>query len=139
MIVSRTDARDRILAPLKVVADTQSLYTIYDDTSQTVPIDGTVTWARISVRHRVGERTSLGRADGKSKNTMSGFIFVEIYTPREDGLIDNDIISATFAENLRGGQDGDIWIGNVSEMEMGEDGNWFRTDIIAEFSYDLIQ
>ena len=139
MIASRTDARDRILVPLKAIADAQSLYAIYDDTAKVVPTDGAIKWARISVRHRNGARTSLGRMDGKSKNTQAGFIFVEIFTPRENGLVNSDVISAAFAESLRSGTDGDIWIGDVSEMEVGEDGNWFRTDVIAEFSYDLIQ
>jgi len=139
MIASRTDARDRILVPLKAVADAQSLYAIYDNTNKSVPTDGSIKWVRIAVRHRRGSRSSLGRMDGKSKNTQAGFIFVEIYTPREDGLVDSDIISAAFAESLRSGTAGDIWIGDVSEMEVGEDGNWFRVDVIAEFEYDLIQ
>lgn len=139
MISSRTDARDRILVPLKVIADAQSLYAIYDDTKKAVPTDGSVKWVRISVRHRRGSRASLGRMDGKSKNTQAGFVFVEIYTPREDGLVNSDIYSAAFAESFRSGADGDIWISDVSEVEVGEDGNWFRADVIAEFEYDLIQ
>lgn len=139
MIVSRSNARDRILAPLKVIADAQSLYAIYDDTNKAVPTSGSVKWGRISVRHRRGSRTSLGRMDGTTKNTQAGFVFIEIYTPREDGLVDSDLLSAAFAASLRSGADGDIWIGDVSEVEMGEDGNWFRVDVIAEFQYDLIQ
>ena len=139
MIASRTDARDKILVPLKAVADAQSLYAIYDDTNKAVPTDGSIAWSRISVRHRRGSRTSLGRMDGTTKNTQSGFIFVEIYTPGENGLVDSDLLSAAFAASLRSGADGDIWIGDVSEVEVGEDGNWFRADVIAEFQYDLIQ
>lgn len=137
--MSRTDARDKILAPLKVVAEAQSLYSIYDDTSSQVPKDGDTKWVRISVKHRNGSRSSLARSDGKGKHTQSGFVFVEIYTPREDGLVDNDLISAAFAESFRGSILGDIWYRDVSAVEIGEDGNWFRTDVIAEFEYDLIQ
>lgn len=139
MIASRTEARDRMLTPLKAVVDAQSLYTIYDDSSKTVPTSGSTKWGRIHVRHRRGARSSLGRADGKGKHTQAGFVFVEIYTPREDGLVDSDILSAAFAESFRNGTDGDIWYRDVSEVEMGEDGNWFRVDVIAEFEYDLIQ
>jgi hypothetical protein len=139
MIASRTDARDRILTPLKAVADAQSLYAVYDDTAKTVPTDQSIKWVRISVRHASGSRASLGRADKKSKHTQSGFVFVEIYTPREDGLQDSDVLSAAFADNFRNPADGDIWFGDVNEMEMGPDGNWFRSDVVAEFQYDLIQ
>lgn len=140
MIADRTDARDRILTPLKAVVDAQSgLEAIYDDTAKKVPTDGTITWVRISVKHRNGSRASLGRKDGKGKHTQSGFVFVEIYTPRENGLVDNDVLSAAFADDFRSGPDGDIWYKDVAEMEMGEDGNWFRTDVIAEFEYTLIQ
>jgi len=128
-----------MLTPLKAVVDAQSLYAIYDDTNKTVPKDETIKWVRISVRHRVGTRASLGRADDKSKHTQAGFVFVEIFTPREDGLVNSDVLSAAFADNFRNPSDGDIWFKDVSEVEMGEDGNWFRTDVIAEFEYDLIQ
>lgn len=137
MIVSRTDFRDRILTPLKAVADAASLYTIYDDTAKQVPTT-TIKWARISVRHRNGSRASLGRADAKSKHTQSGFVFIEIFTPREDGLVDSDVLSAAFADSLRNFSDKDVWISDVSEIEMGEDGNWFRSDIVSSFEYDLI-
>ena len=139
MIASRTDARDGILAPLKGVVDTHSLYAIYDDTVKQVPDDGDLTWVRISVKHRAGERSSLGRADKKGKHTQTGFVFVEIYTPREDGLVNSDVLSAAFAESIRTSTDGDIWYKDVAATEVGEDGNWFRVDVIAEFEYDLIQ
>ena len=139
MILSRTDFRDRLLAPLKAIVDAQSLYAIYDDTAKQVPEDGTIKWVRVSVRHRNGSRASLGRADGKGKHTQAGIVFVEIFTPREDGLQDSDTLSAAFADSLRNFSDGDIWIADVSEIEMGEDGNWFRSDVIAEFTYDLIR
>lgn len=141
MIASRTDARDRMLTPLKAVADAQSpsLYVIWDDTKKAVPTDGSVEWARVTIRHRRGSRSSLGRADGKGKHTQAGFVFVDIFTPREDGLVRSDILSAAFAVSFRNGLDGDIWWKDVSETEVGEDGNWFRSDVIAEFEYDLIQ
>ena len=128
-----------MLTPLKAVADAQALYAVYDDTSKTVPTDQSIKWVRISVRHGIGTRTSLGRADKKSKHTQSGFLYVEIYTPSEDGLQDSGMLSAAFAGVLRNPVDGDIWFGDVSEVEMGKDGNWFRSDVIAEFQYDLIQ
>lgn len=139
MIASRTDARDKILTPLKAVVDANSLTAIYDDTKEDVPKDGSVTWVRISVRHRDGSRSSLANSEGKGKHTQSGFVFVEIFTPREDGLVDSDVISAAFAESFRGSTTGDIWYPSVAAREIGEDGNWFRVDVIAEFQYDLIQ
>ena len=139
MIASRTDFRDRMLTPLKAIADGASLYAIYDDTAKEVPDDASVKWVRISVKHANGTRTSLGRQDGKSKQTQSGFVFIEIFTPRDNGLQDSDTLSEAFADSLRNFSDGDIWIGDVSVVEMGEDGSWFRSDVIAEFSYDLIR
>ena len=128
-----------MLTPLKAVVDAQSLYAIYDDTDKETPTDASIKWVRISVRHLGGRRTSLGRQDGKSKQTQSGFVFVEIYTPRDDGLVNSDILSAAFAGVFRNGTDGDIWYRDVSEVEMGADGSWSRSDVIAEFQYDLIQ
>lgn len=139
MILSRTDFRDRMLTPLKAVAAAQSsLYVIYDDTAKEVP-DTSIKWARISVRHANGSRSSLGRKDGSGKHTQSGFVFIEIFTPRDNGLQDSDTISAAFADSLRNFSDGEIWIGDVSTVEMGPDGNWQRVDVVSEFSYDLIR
>lgn len=126
-----------MLAPLKVIVDAQSLFAIYDDTAKAVP-DTSIKWVRIMVKHGNGSRVSLRRADAKSKHTQSGFLFLEIYTPREGGLVDSDTISAAFADSLRNFSDGDIWINEVSEIEMGPDGFWFRSDVIASFEYDLI-
>jgi hypothetical protein len=139
MIASRTDARDRMLSPLKTVADAQSLYAIWDDSAKAVPKDTSVKWVRVSVKHRAGDRTSLGRADGKGKHTLSGFVFVEIFTPRDDGLVSSDVLSAAFADTFRNPADGDIWYRSVAELEMGESDGWFKTDVVAEFEYDLIQ
>jgi hypothetical protein len=127
-----------MLTPLKAIADAQSLYAIYDDSPKAVPIDGSIKWVRISVKHRAGERTSLGRADKKGKHTQSGFVFVEIFTPRQDGLVVSDTLSALFAESFRT-TGGDIWYRDVAGIEVGEDGNWYKVDVIAEFEYDLIQ
>jgi hypothetical protein len=128
-----------MLTPLKAVVAAASLYAIYDDTNKQVPKNAATKWVRISVKHRNGSRASLGRADGKGKHTQSGFVFVEIFTPREDGLVDSDVLSAAFADSFRSAPDGDIWYKDVSETEVGENGNWFKTDVIAEFEYDLIQ
>ena len=139
MIASRTDARDRMLSPLKDVVGAQSLYAIYDDTVLQPPEDSDTAWVRISVKHRAGSRASLGRHDGKGKHNQVGFIFVEIYTSREIGLVKSDQFSAAFAEKLRNFPDGDIWIADVAATEVGDDGNWYRVDVIADFEYDLIQ
>jgi hypothetical protein len=139
MITSRTDFRDRVLAPLKTVADGLSLYQIFDDTSKAVPSDQSTKWVRIQVKHASGERASLGRMDGKTKETQGGLIFIEIYTPRNDGLQSSDTLSAAFADALRKFSDKEIWIRNVVGTEIGEDGSWFRSDVQAEFQYDLIR
>ena len=139
MIASRTDFRDRLLTPLKTVVAAQSLYAIYDDTAKEVPDVASVAWVRISVKHANGTRTSLGRKNGSGKFTQSGFVFIEIYTPRDNGLTNSDLYSAAFADSLRNFSDGDIWIGDVSAIEVGEDGSWFRSDVVAEFTYDLIR
>jgi len=138
MIASRIDARDTILATVKTVVDALSLYAIYDDTVKQPPLDGSTEWVRVSVRHRNGSRSSLARKDGSAKHTQSGFVFVQIFTPRDDGLTRNDVLSGLFAEAFRS-YSGDIWYRDVSETEQGQDGNWYRTDVIAEFQYDLIQ
>jgi len=138
MIASRTDARDIILTTVKAVVEAQSLYAIYDDTVKQPPTSGSTKWVRVSVRHRNGSRSSLSRKDGSAKHTQSGFVFVEIFTPRDNGLIQSDIFSELFAEAFRS-YNGDIWYRDVSAVEQGQDGNWYRTDVIAEFQYDLIQ
>lgn len=138
MIADRTDARDRMLTPLKAIVDAQSLYTIYDDTRKELP-DGSTSWVRIAIRHQSGSRSSLGNSSGKAKHTQAGIILIELNTPREEGLANSDIYSAAFADALRNFSDGDIWISDVNVLEIGEDGNWFEVNIIADFQYDLIR
>ena len=137
-VASRTVARDLILAPLKVIVDAQSLTAIYDDTEKEPPKSGTAEWVRVSVRHRRGARVTLGRSDGSAKHRQSGFVFVDIFTPKDDGLVRSDLLSNLFADSFRT-SGGTVWYRDVSEVEFGNDGNWFRSDVIAEFEYDLIR
>ena len=127
------------MAPLKAIVDAQSLYAVYDDTKKPIPQDGDTEWVRIKVGHRRGTRASAGRrSDGKARHTQAGLLFIEIYTPKDDGLERSDVLCALFAESLRT-SDGPVWYGDVTAVEEGDDGNWYRADVIAEFEYDLIQ
>lgn len=140
MISSRTEARDAMLTLIKTVVDAQSITTaIWDDVEKQRPDEDTEEWIRVMVRHRRGSRSSLGRKDGTGKHTQTGFLMIEIFTQYDDGLTRSDVLSQAFASAIRGANSSDMWYKNVAELEVGRDSVWWKTDVVAEFEYDLIQ
>jgi len=128
-----------MLALVETVATAQSITNMFfDDNENQRPDDTSVDWIRATVRHRVGDRSSLARKDGGSKHRQTGFLNIEIFTTYGDGLVKSDTLSNAFATALRASTDSDIWFRRISEIEVGQDGGWYKSDVLAEFEYELI-
>ena len=151
MPVTRTAARDEILAAIKAVTDTiidledddtvPSGNVIWDDTQKSKPHGqgpNTPTWARVSVRHIFGEQSSLSDDAGVRRYTKRGIVTVQLFTPT-GGLVSADSISDTIENAFRGvSTPNGVWFRNPRSNEIGVDGPWFQTNIIAEFEYDQV-
>jgi len=143
MPLTRTQARDEILQKVKQVADGLSDFVvIYDSTRQDIPdenSDPLPTWARVVVQHTQGQQSSLSNLSNKRRYTKRGLLTIQLFTPTGDGLQKSDQLVEQFEAAVRNvSTPNGVWFRNVRSSEVGEDGPWFQTNILAEFEYDQV-
>ena len=147
MPVTPFEARREIYELLKAVTDTiadlgtASANVIWDDTRKEIP-DGTdpaPTWARVQVRHVTAEQATLADATfGVRRYTNRGIVTVQLFTAGgRDGLKTADPIVTSIKGAFQGvSTPNGVWFRNVRTNEVGTDGPWFQTNILADFEYD---
>lgn len=143
MPLTRTAARDEILALVKTVTDGFSNFvSIYDDTKQDIPTASTTplqTWARVQITHGPGSQTSLADSSGKTRYTKFGLLTIQVFTPVGDGLTNADTLVESLESGVRNvSTPNGVWFKNVRSNEIGVDGPWFQTNVLAEFQYDQV-
>ncbi len=144
MPLTRTAARDQIAALVKTVADGLSDFVgIWDDTRTDIPdaqASPLPSWARIIIRHGPGAQRGLADISSVRRYTQNGILTIQLFTPSGDGLTLADTISEAFLTGVSGvSTPGGVWFKNQRSVEVGNDGPWFQTNVIAEFEYDQIR
>jgi len=142
-ISSITDARNAIQTLFKTAWDAQTPpvpVVLYADVRKEVPATSDP-WTRITVVHNTSTQVTLGQI-GNRRFRRFGLVSVEVYTPFGTGLTDNDrfvkVAIDAFEGNTTGGED-TVEFRNVRSNEIGSDGSWFQTNVIAEFEYDEVK
>ena len=145
-IPSQSEARDEISALVKAATDaisdfgTLSENVIWDDTRRDIP-DAGATWARVTIRHLTSEQASLSDDAGVRRYTRRGQVVVQIFTPlKGDGLVAADSIASAIQGAFLGvSTPNGVWFRSVRTNEVGIDGSWFQTNVLAEFQYDEVR
>ena len=99
-------------------------------------------WARVAIQHNVAGQGALSNAAGSRLWERFGFVTIQIFVPLELGQgLSLDAQLATIAKNAYEGKHtaSSVWFRNVRINEVGEEGVWFRTDVIADFTYDEVK
>lgn len=96
-------------------------------------------WARVVMRHEFGGQSSLGDASTGARYERLGTVFLQIFTPRGQGLRISDqlVILAKKAFDLA--PPGGVAFRNVRDREVGPDGSFFQVLVLASFMYDEVQ
>lgn len=97
-------------------------------------------WARISIRHTLGEQATLSDENGKRRFEKFGIVTVQIFVP----LKSDDVLTlfeqlAQVGKKAFEGEEtttSNIWFQNVRINEVGVDDPWFQVNVVAEFRYD---
>lgn len=143
MTATLTQARDEMLAVFRTawLADSvsSSLPVLYPDTADDLPDSGA--WARVTVTHGTGGQVTLAGDSGQRRYRHTGFITVELYTPRGDGLVLNDQLATIVKHAFEGvtTSPGHVTFYRVRVREVGSDGQWFHTNVLADFEYDEVR
>ena len=143
MTATLTQARDEMFKAFRDawIADSasQQLPVLYPDTSDDPPKEGA--WARVSINHGSSGQATLAGDSGQKRYRHTGFITVELYTPRGDGLVLNGELSIIVKHAFEGvaTSPGHVTFYRVRVREVGPDGQWFHTNVLADFEYDEVR
>lgn len=114
---------------------------LFDDKQQPGVPDPPAPYARIVMRHNDRDRVTLADETGNRRFRSFGIITVQIFSVSGDGLTANDTFVNVAVNAFEGAKTGldRVTFRNVRSNEIGEDGPWFQTNVIAEFDYDVVK
>jgi hypothetical protein len=139
MTATFEQARDSMLALISLAWGPTMLPMVWDDLPSTLP-SGNKAWARTVVRHEAGRQSTLGNHEGVRRYRRQGSIFVQIFTPAGEGLSRLDGLAKIVHDALEGKTTSrGVEFSNTRLNEVGRDGNWHQTNVVADFRYDEIK
>lgn len=139
-----TQARNEIFGQFRTtwLADGASsgVPVMYPDLGDQQP-PTTGAWVRINIKHLSGGQSSLAGAVGTRMFTHGGFITVQIFTVFGEGQTQADALTVIVKRAFEGvtTSPGRVMFRNVRVNEVGQDGQWFQTNVIADFEYDEVK
>ena len=143
MTATLTQARDEIHAAFKAAWEASVSYPVlYRDISNKdskIPESGP--WARLTVRHTVGGAAAIGGPSGSRRFRHYGIVTVQIFTEFGEGQRIADELT-TIAKNAFEGEvtsPGRVIFRDVRINEVGQDEQWFQTNVLAKFEYDEVR
>lgn len=135
-------ARDEILAKFHETWDADetsaTVPVLYWDRAQDLPDSGP--WCRVTVRHFTGGQATLSNGAGNRRFRYTGTVFVQVYTEHADGMVLADDLADVARRAFEGEvtSPGRVIFRSVRLNEVGHDGQWFQTNVLADFEYDII-
>lgn len=115
----------------------------YDDKHRDLPADAP--YARIMVKHNVFPQTTIGATVAKGGNGVRfrrfGIVTVQVFELSGDGLTSSDVLVDLALDAFEGEKTGldRVEFRNARANEIGHDGPWYQTNVIAEFVYDRVK
>lgn len=140
-VADRQSARDSILTLFHATWDAQAPPVppvVHDDRKADTPADAT-SWAEVIIRHFDGRQRTLGQV-GNRRFESVGVVVTRVYTKYGDGLATSDLLVQTVIDAFEGKRTTDgVVFRNVRPSEFGQDGTWYRVDVLADMEYDRIK
>lgn len=95
------------------------------------------TWVSVVVRHVAGGQSTLAGDTDRGRTTRQGIVLIKCYEAFGTGNSELDDLTQMFETALRHGRTpGGVWFRRCRTVEFGQDGAWFRSDVLADFQYD---
>lgn len=116
---------------------------LYDDKHRDLPDNAP--YARITIKHNVFPQVTIGATVAKGGNGVRfrrfGIVTVQVFELSGDGLTSADILVDLALDAFEGEKTGldRVEFRNARANEIGQDGPWFQTNVIAEFTYDRVK
>lgn len=140
-VANVTAARDAIYGCLKAAVEASALPTLpiyYPDSVKTSP-DGNTNHIRAFMDLTTERQVAVG-AHQQRRYRVYGIVTVQCFTTYGDGQTSADQISGIVKGAFRGVNTGAdaITFRNARVVDVGKDGPYLQTNVIAEFDYDEI-
>jgi len=143
--MKRAQAIDEILAlahtAWTVTAGQEASRWKWENVAQkAVPPSGQQPWGRIILRHTESGQTSLAGADGRRRFTRMGVLQMNIFEPVGQGMgaaTDLPEIMKNAYEGITTA--GGVIFSDVTIREIGENGDFYQTNVTASFEYDEVK
>ena len=143
MSLTRNEAIDEICAIFKAAWDATGYgeRVKYDNISKkSLPPDGEIPWARVTLRHATSAQASLAGEVGTRRFRRTGVLTVQVFEPIGSGLSGTTDLPKIVQESYEGVvSTGGVWFRNVRINEVGPDGDFFQTNVVIDFEYDEIR
>jgi hypothetical protein len=120
-------------------SSSQNVPVLYSDVSDEPPVSGA--WARITISHSSSFQATLSSDSGTRRYRRVGTVTVEVYTPTGGGRVLSTTLS-TIAKNAFEGvttAPGQVIFRNARLIEVGQEGNKYHVNILADFEYDEVK
>lgn len=145
--MDRIQARDEMLSALHQALQDNATgavgyipQVVYEDVGDPEAMPQDKAWLRAAVRHNSGRQRSLGETGGRRFERV-GIVLVQLFVPRGAERVTIEDKLAKIATDAFEGKHtlGGVWFRAVRASEVGPDGPWNQTNIVAEFTYDELK
>ncbi len=140
MSLTVSAARDEILTLFKTAWDAgaPAVPVHYWDMSTDTPGTSNAAWAAIRAQWTLGRQRGL--SVGTKRYEREGIVTVQIFTPFGSGLSQADDLSKIAYDAFEGvDTPNGVWFRNVRVNTVGQSGEWFQTNVIADFIYEEVK
>lgn len=97
--------------------------------------DGTVSYARLSIRETIGGQETLG-PPGARRYKRNGVTELYIYAVANFGTLKADELVALFRGSFEGVSFGGLSFTDCNVVDLGVEGVWWRVNALARFWFD---
>lgn len=134
-IAEARDQMNKLVRDAWIAAGRTDANIRYDDSTASNPANDQ-TWIRITVRHNNGRQANLA-GEGKRRWARTGTLFVQLFTPINDGLKDADVATKVLQDAIEGKTtSGGVWFRNVRVNENGKREKQYNVTVLADFTYE---
>lgn len=140
MSITRANARDEMLGVINNAfqAYSSGFLVLWEDDDSAARPKTRTPYASVGVYHLAGAQTAFGTTGpGRQREfTRYGYIEVLVYTPEGDGFTLADELATIAHDALEGATTpGGVMFRNVRANEVGKNGSFRVTRVVADFEY----
>lgn len=112
---------------------------VYEEAGDPSPRDQTEPWGRLTVTLANARQATFG-AIGNRRFERMGLVTMQLFVPKARGVTVNARLAKIATDSMEGKSSPlGVWFRNVRATELGPEGPWYRTNVVADFVYDDIK